>query len=151
MLTVELLSIHIKNCPISGIKIFDKELKITQLADDTALFLSDKHQVENALIMVQKFSNASGLCFNTTKCEIMCLYECNDQVLHNITVKKNVKYLGVHICKDGSERQQLNFTPKLKKTKTILNLWSQRDVSIWGRTLLTKVEAISRFVYPALA
>ena len=62
-----------------------------------------------------------------------------------------MKYLGIYICKDEKERQQLNFDPKLKKTRTIFNLWSQRDISIWGRSLLTKAEGISRFVYPALS
>lgn len=47
------------------------------------------------------------------------------------------------------EHQQLNF-PKMKKTKTILNLWLQRDLSIIG-VLLTKAEGVYRFVYPALS
>lgn len=71
--------------------------------------------------------------------------------MFNLPVKKCVKYLGIHICKDHKERQQLNFSSKLKKSKTILNLWLQRDISILGRILLTKVEGISRFVYPALS
>lgn len=151
LLSVELLSIYIKNSSIEGITIFNKEIKITQLADDTAIFLSNKHQVGNAITTVQKFSDASGLKLNTSKCEILCLYECNEQMVNNINVKKSVKYLGVYICKDPSERQNQNFLPKLKKTRNIFNLWLQRDTSVWGRTLLSKVEGVSRFVYPALA
>lgn len=37
----------------------------------------------------------------------------------------------------------------MEKCKAHLNSWSQRDLSIIGRTLLTKTETISRFIYPA--
>lgn len=50
-----------------------------------------------------------------------------------------------------SSRQQLNFLPRLKKTQNIMNMWLQRDLSIFGRLLLSKAEGISRLVYPALS
>lgn len=152
LLVVECLAIFVKNnFEIKGIQIFGREIKITQLADDTALFLQDKHQVEKAISTVSTFSDASGLRLNMTKCELMCLFDSNDPVIANLVVKEKVKYLGIEISKNVKERQQLNFLPQLKKTKTIFNLWKQRDVSIWGRTLLTKAEGISRFVYPAMS
>jgi len=41
--------------------------------------------------------------------------------------------------------------PKIKKTKNILNNWLQRDLTLFGRVLLSKAEGLSRFVYPALS
>lgn len=41
-----------------------------------------------------------------------------------------VKYLGIHVCKDPMEQQLLNFSSKLHKTKSILNMWLQRHRSI---------------------
>lgn len=152
ILAVELLSIYIKNDhDLKGITVFGKEIKITQLADDTAIFLQDKSQVGKAINNIKKFSEVSGLELNLSKCEILCLYKCNEQTIYNINVKENVKYLGIYICKDDKERQNCNFSPKLKKTKNVFNLWTQRDLSIFGRSLLTKAEGISRFVYPALS
>lgn len=58
---------------------------------------------------------------------------------------------GIEITKDMSSRQQINFLPRLKKTQNIINMWLQRDRSIFGRILLTKAEGISRLVYPALS
>lgn len=96
-------------------------------------------------------SAAAGLRLNKSMCEILCLFQTEDKSLHNIPVKNCVKYLGIHICKDPVERQFLNFSSKIHKTKSILNMWLQRDLSIIGRILLTKAEGVSRFVYPALS
>ena len=66
---VELLSLHIRHNPIiKGLSIFGKEIRITQLADDTALFLSDKHQIEYAITLIGLFSAASGLTH--VKCNV---------------------------------------------------------------------------------
>ena len=121
------------------------------MADDTALFLRDKQQIEHAISLVDLFSAAPGLKLNKSKCEILCLFQTEDKSLHNIPVKNCVKYLGIHICNDPMERQLLSFSTKLHKTKSILNMWLQRDLSIIVRILLTKAEGVSRFVYPALS
>ena len=81
----------------------------------------------------------------------MSLFDTDDEYICNIPLKKSVKYLGIDVTKDMLTRQQLNFPPRLKKTKTIMNMWLQRDLSIFGRILLTKAEGISRLVYPALS
>lgn len=74
-----------------------------------------------------------------------------DKEIDNNPVKDTVKYLAVYISKNHIVRQHMNFHPRLKKTKFILNNWLQRDLSILGRILLTKAEGLSRFVYPALS
>jgi len=152
ILVVELMSISIlNNTLMKGISIFNKEIRISQLADDTTLFLKDKDQIPFALKSIEYFSQASGLYLNLKKCEILCLHKSNDQVICGIPVKDSVKYLGIHICKNQIIRQNLNFLPRLNLTKSILNNWLQRDLSIIGRVLLSKAEGLSRFVYPALS
>ncbi len=44
-----------------------------------------------------------------------------------------------------------NFENKMHKAGGILNCWLQRDISIFGRILLSKVEYLSRLIYPAFA
>ncbi len=39
----------------------------------------------------------------------------------------------------------------MKKTKQLFNIWLQRDLSLYGRVLLSKVEGLSHFVYSALS
>lgn len=53
--------------------------------------------------------------------------------------------------KNLTERQEKNFKPKIQKTKNMFNMWLQRDLSLFGRVLLSKAEGISRFVYPTLS
>ena len=83
-----------------GLTIFNKEIKISQLADDTTLFLRDKDQVAHALNAITAFSIASGLMLNVSKFEILCLCDSDDKEIENIPVKDCVKYLGIHLSKN---------------------------------------------------
>ncbi len=100
---------------MKGISVFDREIKIAQLADDTMLFLEDKNQLLKALEMVEQFSCASGLKLNGFKCEFMSIHDMDDIFLGGIPVKKSVKYLGIHITKNAISRHHLNFSDKIKK------------------------------------
>ena len=152
ILVTELLAINIlKNVSFEGINIFGRELKMSQLADDTTIFLKDQNQLGPALDLVDQFSDASGLKLNRAKCELLPLHNCVDKVINNIPVKDTVKYLGIYVTRDMTTRQDLNFSNRLQKTKMIFNCWLQRDLSILGRVLLSKAEGLSRFVYPSLS
>lgn len=100
---------------------------------------------------MEKFSYASGLRLNRSKCELLPLHCCSDSAIDNIPVKQNVKYLGIRVCKNIIVRQNLNFSNRIQKTKLIFNCWLQRDLSVLGRVLLSKAEGLSRFVYPSLS
>lgn len=41
------------------------------------------------------------------------------------------------------------FKKLLINAKKTLNNWLQRDLTLFGRTMLTKVESLSRLIYPA--
>ena len=62
ILAVEILSLHIQhNKEIKGITIFNQEIKLTQLADDTTLFIKNKQSLVKALDALGKFHESSGL------------------------------------------------------------------------------------------
>ncbi len=74
LLVAELLSIQIlNNQSILGLQIFDREIKISQLADDTALFFKDNirtlfcNPVPTALDCISKFTKSFGLKLNLHK------------------------------------------------------------------------------------
>lgn len=91
ILTTQLLALIIQNVDLQGIIIFDKELKISQFADDTALFLRDKSMVVKALYTISSFSLASGLCLNIKKCELLPIHTCSDSNIASIRVEPEVK------------------------------------------------------------
>ncbi len=57
--------------------------------------------------------------------------------------------MGINIPKDLKYREEANFENLLKKSKTILNMWSQRDLPIFGRISQSEMESLSRLIYPA--
>ncbi len=76
----------------------------------------------------------------------MPVHDLNNDSIENIPIKSTVKYLGISLL----ARQHLNFS-SIVKSKNILNSWLQRDLSLYGRVILSKAEGLSHFVYPSLS
>ena len=71
---IELLSrVLKKDHSIKGIKVGQKEIKITQYADDTAVLVRDLDSVTQLLKHLDKFKQISGLEINTNKTEAFWL------------------------------------------------------------------------------
>ncbi len=88
---------------------------------------------------------------NLDKSVLFPLKVCSSSEIENIPVKHKLTYVSVIICKNGKQRSQLNLEPIVEKTKNKFNLWLMRDISIFGRVLLSKAEGISRSVYTSLS
>ena len=68
ILACEMLSIRLKKCEtISGIKIGSYKSVICQYADDTTLTLGDKTSMKNAIQLINKFTQVSGLSLTIQK------------------------------------------------------------------------------------
>ena len=60
-----------------------------------------------------------------------------------------VKILGVHFSYDKKGNDDLNFSLKLRKLQTKLDMWSARSLTLFGRVLITKTLGISQIIYSA--
>ena len=60
-----------------------------------------------------------------------------------------VKILGVHFSYDKKGNDDLNFSLKLRKLQTKLNMWSAGSLTLFGRVLITKTLRISEIIYSA--
>ena len=79
VLGIELLSRSIKNDPtIKGIQVNKHQLKISQYADDTTVFVRDLDSVTNLLRLLNDTKEHSGLEINTIKTEAMWSGEWKD-------------------------------------------------------------------------
>lgn len=92
IMVAEMLSILVRNNHIEGLNVMGRQILISQLADDTTLFLKNENQIPLALQSINQFSKASGLQLNLDKCEILTLHDYPLQPLYNIKIKKEVKY-----------------------------------------------------------
>ena len=58
---------------IKGITVFQKELKLSQFADDTTLLCNDCNSVNRAITVLNSFGNLSGLRLNPSKTKALWL------------------------------------------------------------------------------
>ena len=78
------------------------------------------------------------------------MVENNDRYgkISNIKIIQHpVKVLGIWICKHQEELLKLNYDECLNKLKTLLNVWSQRNLTIKGKITLLKSKAVPLIMY----
>ena len=149
---VEILSNAIKcSKEIEGIQIDpNKSIKITQYADDTTVFVKDIQSAHKLFDLLQQFENCSGLRINQSKSEILwlgSLRQRKDSILNLKLSDEPVYVLGVYLSYDVELANKKNFFEKLPKLKKTLNIWSSRDISIYGRVNIVKTLAISKLTF----
>ncbi len=78
-------------------------------------FKQNETEIKKAIDCLNIFSSVSGVRLNIMKCVLFPLKICNYNNILGIPVKEMVDYLGIKICKDQKEINNLNFTPIIKK------------------------------------
>ena len=124
IIAVEIMAIAIRsNKEIHGIKINNTEFKLSQLADDTTMFLSDFFSVQQVLQFLDIFHKISGLKLNKQKTSALCIGSLSGmevQETFNLTWTKGpITTLGVTITTDEQTSLEQNFYPRLKKMGNI--------------------------------
>jgi hypothetical protein len=150
IMVVELLANKIRNTEeIKGIKIGQTEIKIIQMADDTTVFVEDINSLNKVLEIIELFHLFAGLKLNKTKTEAMWLGKCRNSEEKPLELKwvRNVHSLGIFFSYDTDYVAQKNFTDKSKAFKRMLDLWSQRDLSLIGKIAILKSLAFSMITY----
>ena len=74
---------------------------------------------------------------------IMCPY-------HNFPLnnnQKNFKLLGITLGRDKERNTELNITTKYKNISKSLDRWSQRNLSIIGKILVSKTHGMAKIVH----
>ena len=148
-LAVELLAIKIRQMPsIRGVKINDIELKISQYADDTTVFVNDEDSAEELVKQLKLFGEVSGLELNVNKSKIMWIGTDRHKrgSVCNIPAVNKVKTLGMWFSSTECCNEQ-NLNPVIDQIKHTINRWSQRDVSLKGRITVSKSLLVSKLSY----
>ena len=110
---------------IKGITIQpNQEVKLSQFADDSAAFLADTQSVSNLFDLLHQFEKCSGLKINQSKLE-----------------KNALAWISM-----SPERRNSQPPAELRSKKT-LNMWSQRDLSLYGKINIVKTLALSKLIF----
>ena len=152
---MEIFAIKIRNCnSIHGINILNNEIKISQYADDTVLFLEGTSEsLSAALDVITAFRSASGLKVNIDKSFLFPLGYfvrmpppfVND--LQLTIAHGPIRYLGIYFNHNNEDFFALNYQPKLSRLKSILGMWSTRDLTPIGKITIIKSLVLSDLVY----
>ena len=149
----EILSLLIKNDKeIKGIMLNQNEVTISAYADDTVLYLQDVKSLRKSIQILQSFHLFSGLGINLEKSELLALgyFRKNPPDITNTDLKfcdGQVKLLGVTFDANLKNLSDLNFVPKLEKLKSILRIWSMRDMTPIGKITIVKTLGLSQLIY----
>ena len=150
LLVAETMADNIRsNDNVSGIKVSDVKIVISQYADDTTLFLKDESSIKSLFQILEHFGKCAGLKINKTKTEILSLGqgERHEKVCGVHCKTEPVKCLGVWIGKNIDEIIELNFKEKVAKLKNILNIWRQRKLTYKGKVVVINSLALSQLLY----
>ena len=152
IIAVEVLASGIRNNnDIKGIKVNGVEFKVSQLADDTTIFLSDLDSVGNVLQLLEIFHAISGLKLNIEKTLAKCIgslkpNEC--QISYNLKWTTGpIKTLGVVITNDPKIILNEVFMPRLKIFGNILDIWHCRGLTLKGKVTILKSLALPQLHY----
>ena len=102
LIGAEILGSLIRQCnEIKGIEFGDKEIRLSQYADDTIIYLSaTEKNLEKCCSILTRFGNISGLKINIEKSNVIRLDNCQKIICKEKTLKwvtDSFLYLGVKV------------------------------------------------------
>ena len=135
---------------INGIHKEDEIVKVLQYAGDTNGILQDKRSARHFLDTVQEYWLYSGLSLNTTKTEGTWL----GKYRHNRSKPLNIRWpdrplriVGIYLPSDEEACYKYNFESKINKAKHFTNLWSMRNLTLYGRAQIIRTFHIPQFLF----
>ena len=148
---IEILARAIKNdAGIKGIKVGEKEIKVSLYADDTTFVVRDLDSITHLLSLLDKFKSLSGLEINTKKTEGMWLgsWKNNTETPFGFRWPRDpIKALGIFFSYDLNKTNDLNFIEKIKNLEKTLNCWKRRNLTLYGKINIVKTFGLSKLIY----
>ena len=156
IIVAEILSSKIRaNRNIQGICVklgngIEKKLKITQLADDTTIFLKDIEEIPTVIDEIREFGSHSGLKLNISKTSGLMIGKSkmeNDKCIYGIKFEKHVKALGTYFGTNKAECEQLNWQSKIDSCQNLINTWTMRFLTFYGKITVIKSLILPKIAY----
>lgn len=142
-----------KNDKIDGLRIpgFGCEVKISQYADDTTLFLRNGYSVDQALLSVNDYERGSGSKVNYDKGKSCGKWLCS-QGSASTLVDQQLQWTDgpfeiLGLLFGSAEAVIDTWIKRLEKLINRLDAWRYRSLSLKGKTLIVNTIALSGLVY----
>jgi hypothetical protein len=140
----------IRNEPnIKGIMLPNNtECKLNQYVDDTQIYVLDIRSIFTTLSCFRLLRAATGAIVNLDKTEGLWLGPFKGRKDKPGDIKwtsDSIKVLGITV--GNLDLSTINWTPRIDKFRCALNLWSQRDLSLYGKSVVVNVIASSKIWY----
>ena len=147
------MSISIKaKANINGLKFSNVTMTISQMADDTTIFVKDIHSVKNVLELLKHFANCTGLRLNKDKTQAIQLGKESQKIVHKFGLRwneDNIKVTGITVGKNIEYVQSRILEDKLIKIEALLNMWKSRILTIKGKITLLRSKVLPILLYVA--
>ena len=150
ILVAEVMAINIRGDEtIEGITIGNLDIKLSQYADDTSLFVRNITSLTNTLQLLEHYGRCAGLKVNKEKSEIIQLGVTDGKSDKSGLkwVDGPIKTLGVWVGKNTEEIIKINFEERIKKLENMLNMWQGRSLTIKGKITLLRAQALPLILY----
>ena len=130
---------------------YDLKLKLLQYADDTLFFVPDETSLNGILHELNQFGEVAGPRINKEKTAMIWLGDTDRSWnLENHDLKwshKPIRYLGHYIYFNNNEALKMDWEQKLIKLRKILDSWTKRSLTIFGRVTVLKSLALSQVTH----
>ena len=138
---------------IKGIWVGNTEFKVSQLADDTGMFVLDIESIKNVIKCLKDFKEISGLKMNVDKTVAKPIGSLRNVKLDNLEnvglvwSHEPITTLGITITNDPVVNIEKNFKSRLKVMRDILNIWLARNLSLKGKITVLKSLVLPKLLY----
>lgn len=159
ILCAEILAEMVRsNSNIKGIVVSDHEFKLSQYADDTTLLLDgSERSLRHALMTLKLYASFSGLNINVEKTKVVWIGSmkgsnqtfCEEYDL--CWEKETFIILGVKFNTNLQNMVDINYESKLEDIRKLLNCWSKRILTPFGKITVIKSLALSKISHLILS
>ena len=147
-----------ENSDIKGIKVHNREVKISLYADDTTIYIkAERESMSGVMRVLDWFKKISGLGVNTEKTKVVKIGRSRDRSIawegkYNLKWTGEFEVLGIsyNILKMG-EISDYNILNKLKDIKKIIAIWKTRKLTPYGKVVIIKSLLFSKFTHILLS
>lgn len=151
-MVVEILALLIRDHQdIRGLKMHDREIKLSQFADDLTCFIENRQSLTPLMDTLDQFTKWSGLKINMDKSHVIYPMGSREEIshIHNFSIREETKILGIWFFAHGDPGKSYvrNFKPILSKARQICNSWTNRSLSIKGKVTVANSLITSLFQY----